>query len=78
MPSFSSLEYIFSRRQKPTTNYPYLLLWGYGMNFDSLDMIHSERRRRRPQYHINLKRVPDQSFSISSVTDLQPEGRLER
>ncbi len=48
------------------------------MNFDSLDTVCSERRRQRPRYLINLKRALDQSFSISSVMDLQLEGRLKR
>jgi hypothetical protein len=50
----------------------------YRMSFDSLDMVYSERRRQRPRYLINLKRALDQSFSISSVMDLQLEGRLKR
>jgi Leu/Phe-tRNA-protein transferase len=50
----------------------------YRMNFDHLDMVYYGRRRQRPRYLINLKRALDQSFSISSVTDLQLEGRLER
>jgi hypothetical protein len=48
------------------------------MNFDSLDRVYSERRRQRPRYLINLKRALNQSFSISSVRDLQLEGRLKR
>jgi len=48
------------------------------MNFDYLEMVYFERRRQRPRYLINLKRAPDQSFSIASVTDLQLEGRLDR
>jgi hypothetical protein len=54
------------------------IIGGYRMNFDSLDVVYSERRRPRPRYLINLKRALDKSFSISSVTDLQLEGRLER
>jgi hypothetical protein len=50
----------------------------YRMNFDSLDMVYSERRRQRPRYLINLKQALDQPFSISSFTNLQLEGRLKR
>ncbi len=90
MPSFSSVEHSFSRKQGPMTHYLYEFLKEpercqeeqqdreYGMNFDSLDIVYSERRRQRPRYLINLKREHEQSFSISSVTDLQPEGRLKR
>jgi len=76
-------------RQRPTTRHLYGLHKepryleeqqdrGYRMNFYSLDIVYYERRRQRPRYLINLKRALDQSFSISSVMDLQLEGRLER
>jgi hypothetical protein len=50
----------------------------YEMNFDYLEMVYFERRRQRPKYLIDLKRALDQPFSISSVTNLQLEGRLDR
>ena len=90
MPNLSDMEYIFSSRQGPMTHHLYELHMGlrdvgessrigeYEMNFDSLDMVYSERRRQRPRYLINLKRAPNQPFSIASVTDLQLEGRLDR
>ncbi len=89
MPSLSDLEYFFSSRQRPTTHHFYELrmepkrCWEEqqdrgGMNFDSLDMVYSERSRQIVRHSINLKLAPDQSFSIASVTDLQLEGRLKR
>lgn len=89
MPSLSGLEYFFSSRRRPTTHHLHELHMEPerclekqqdrgGMNFDLLDMVYSDRSRQSVRPFINLKRVPDQFFSISSVMDLQLEGRLKR
>ena len=48
------------------------------MNFDFFDIVYSERSRQSVRHFIILKRALDQFFSISSVMDLQLEGRLKR
>jgi hypothetical protein len=90
MPSLSDLKYFFSSRQRPQTHHLYELRVEperclgeqrdrrRRRDFDSFDMVYSERIRQRVRYFINLKRAPDQFFSISSVMDLQLEGRLKR